>query len=224
MVYHDGRFYFTAEGSRVIGAYDPEKEHVDWVMGTGQDTTHLLVFSKDGKTIFASNRGSDTVSVLQLMSGSPLAAGSWRETVIPVCKAPEGLDLSPDGQQLWAGCRGSNEIGVISTAENKMMETFPTHTLALARVKFTRDGHRVLCTDLRGGELVVVDVATHWEIKRLKLGTGCEGIRILPDGKHALIAVTSDNNVAEIDLDTLTVTRRILTGEGPDGMAWIGAR
>ena len=224
VVYHAGRFYFTAEGARVLGAYDPLADRVVWIMGTGQNSTHLLVFSRDGKTIFATNRGSDTISMLEVNSGPPLAASSWRETIIPVCKGPEGIDISPDGTQVWVGCRMSNEIGIISVSEKKLETTFPSVTKALARLKFTLDGRRLLATDLTGGELSVWDAATHQVIKRLKMGTGCEGILILPDGKRALIGVTNDNNVAEIDLQTLEITRRIQTGDGPDGMAWIGQR
>jgi hypothetical protein len=76
LVWRDGRFYFTGEGSKVIGAYDPVTDHVVWIMGTGQDTTHMLVFSRDGKTIFASNRSSASVSMLELTGDSPIKAGS----------------------------------------------------------------------------------------------------------------------------------------------------
>ena len=132
--------------------------------------------------------------------------------------------MSPDGQQVWVGCRMSNEIGVISVAEKKMIATFPTGTKALARVKFTPDGRRLLATDLTGGELSVWDVTSRQVVKRLKMGTGCEGILIFPDGRRALIGVTNDDNVAEVDLQSLEIARRIQTGEGPDGMAWLGKR
>src|SRR5258707_918171 len=33
----DGKVYFTAETSKVIGRYDPAGRAIDWVMGTGQD-------------------------------------------------------------------------------------------------------------------------------------------------------------------------------------------
>jgi DNA-binding beta-propeller fold protein YncE len=70
--------------------------------------------------------------------------------------------------------------------------------------------------------VVFFDVATHREFGRRKTGTGCEGICLLPGGKRALIAVRNDNNVMEVDLATMSIVRRFSTGEGPDGMAWIG--
>lgn len=221
--YQDGRFYFTAEGTRSIGAYDPEKDHLVWIMGTGQDTTHNLVVSKDGKLIFTANRGSNTVSVFE-RTGVPQSYNEWRSTLIPVCRSPQGLDLSPDGKELWVGCRGSNEMAVISAAEKKVITMFPTQTGQLARVRFTPDGKRVLAADLGKGELSIWEAATHKELKRLKLGSYAEGILITPDGKRAFIGVTTDDNVAEINLDTMELTRRFYTGQSPDGMAWMGSK
>ena len=33
----EGKLWFTAEGAKVIGSYDPAISKVDWVLGTGQD-------------------------------------------------------------------------------------------------------------------------------------------------------------------------------------------
>src|ERR1051326_6248459 len=35
-----GKIYFTVEMNKAIGRYDPATDHVDWLMGTGQDLTH----------------------------------------------------------------------------------------------------------------------------------------------------------------------------------------
>jgi DNA-binding beta-propeller fold protein YncE len=215
------RFLFTAEGARVIGAYDPERDHVDWIMGTGQDTTHLLAQAAQGKTIYATNRGSSTVSTFK-QSTDAGPAGSWLLHTNPVCGAPEGIDVAPDGGQVWIGCRGSNEIGILDAATGSLLRRFTTHTQSLARLKFTLDGRSVLVTDPKVGELVVFDVRTHAERARLQVGLGCEGLLLVPDGRHALVAVTNEDNVAVVDLETLRIERRIQTGTGPDGMAWIG--
>jgi DNA-binding beta-propeller fold protein YncE len=182
----------------------------------------MLRFSNDGRTLVATNRGSDTISVFELTATDPLSPGAWRQTTVSVCRAPEGIDISPDGREAWVGCRSSNEIGIVDLAQKKVLSTFPTNTKAVARVRFAPGGKRLLATDPNGGELVLFDVATHRELSRLKMGTACEGICLLPGGRRALIAVTNDDNVAEIDLVTMSIVRRFSTGEGPDGMAWIG--
>src|SRR5580704_2433933 len=49
-----GKVFFTCEGSKTIGRYDPATNRVDWVLGTGQDGTHMIALSRDNKTIFTS--------------------------------------------------------------------------------------------------------------------------------------------------------------------------
>jgi hypothetical protein len=65
----DGKVYFTAEGSKVIGRYDPPQQQIDWVLGLGQERTHMIVVSKDGKKIFTSNVNSDTISIIEQGAG-----------------------------------------------------------------------------------------------------------------------------------------------------------
>jgi DNA-binding beta-propeller fold protein YncE len=120
------------------------------------------------------------------------------------------------------GCRGSNEIGIVDLAQKKVTASFATHTRSVARVKFAFGGKYLLATDPGNGEFVIFDAASHQELKRLKMGTGCEAIFPEPDQRHVLIGVTNENNVAEVDLETMSIVRRLSTGEGPDGMAWIG--
>jgi DNA-binding beta-propeller fold protein YncE len=74
-----GKLYFTAEGSRAIARYDPASDKIDWQFETGQQTTHMVLVSRDLKTIFTSNIGSDTVS--RIVQG---ADGKWTQTTIAV--------------------------------------------------------------------------------------------------------------------------------------------
>jgi len=89
------------------------------------------------------------------------------------------------------------------------------------RVKLTADGKFALVSDLDAGELVVVDAPARKEIKRIPLGRMPEGILIPADGSVAYVAVNGDNLVAVVDLKTWQVTKKISTGVGPDGMAWV---
>jgi YVTN family beta-propeller protein len=78
-------------------------------------------------------------------------------------------------------------------------------------------------SDLRGNELFILDAAARKEIKRLDMGAGATqmaGILIEPDGSRAFVSVGSKNFVAVIDTRTLTMTGRIESGPGPDGLAW----
>ena len=213
-----GKIYFTAEGSKVIGRYDPASQKIDWVLGIGQNRTHMLVVAKDLTQIFTSNVNSDSIGILEHTKNGDTSG--WTETYIPVGKGPEGLDVSPDGKELWAANSGDGTVSIIDLTGRKVVRTIDVHTKRSNRLEFTPDGKLALISDLNTGDLVMLDAATRKEIKRLSLGHGVAGILVVPDGSRAYVAVSRDNNVAVVDLKTLSVTGRIPTGKGPDGMAW----
>jgi YVTN family beta-propeller protein len=216
LAFADGKVYFTAEQNKVIGRYDPASNQVDWILGTGQNVTHMVVVSKDFKTIFTSNIGSDSICVIEPGSGR----SGWSVTPVPVGKGPEGFDLSPDGKEVWAANSGDGTVSVIDVASKKVVATIDLKTKRTNRLKFTPDGKLVLISDDGGGEVIVLDTATRKERKRIKVGQGPEGTLIQPDGTKAYVALSRDNAVAVIDLKTLEVTGKITTGKDPDGLAW----
>jgi YVTN family beta-propeller protein len=216
----DGKVYFTAETNKAVARYDASANKVDWIMGTGQNSTHMVMLSPDGNTLYTANIGSDTISVFERGSGP----GAWSQILIPVGKGPEGFDISPDGKQLWAAGSRDGSVTVVDLPSRKAVGTIKVNTKRSNRLKFTPDGKRVFISDLEGGEVVVVDTVSRSEVKRLALGRAPEGVLMAPDGRRALVAVSGDNNIAVIDLGSLDVTRRIATGAGPDGMAWAPAK
>ncbi len=214
----NGKVYFTAEGSKVIGRYDPATRHLDWTLGLGQNRTHMLVVSKNENRIFTANVNSDSISFLDRDKNAD--ASGWTETPISVGKGPEGFDVSPDGKELWAANSHDGTVSIIDVTNRKVEQTIDVHTKRANRVKFTPDGRLVLISDLESGDLVVLDAADRKEVKRVNLGHGVAGILIVADGSRAYVAVSPDSQVAVVDLKTLSVTGRIATGKGPDGMAW----
>jgi len=214
----NGKVYFTAEGSKVIGRYDPSIHQVDWTLGVGQNRTHMLVVSKDESRIFTANVNSDTISILDRNKNGDISG--WIETPILVGKGPEGFDVSPDGKEIWAANSNDGTLSIVDVGARKVVQTLDLHNKRANRVKFTPDGKLVLVSDLETGELVILDAAARKEVKRMKLGRGVAGILIVPDGSKAYVAVSPDSQIAVIDLNTLSVTGKIDTGRGPDGMAW----
>jgi YVTN family beta-propeller protein len=211
----NGKLYFTAEADKKIARYDPAADKIDWQFETGQNATHMVLPTKDARTFFTSNIASDSVSVIQQAAG-----GAWTQTIVPVGKGPEGLDLTPDGRQLWSAHSRDGGVSVIDVASKKVVHTIAAGTKRSNRIKLTPDGKFALVSDLDAGDLVVIDAAAHKEVKRLPLGRMPEGILIPPSGGLAYVAVNGDNHVAVIDLKSWQVTRKIQTGKGPDGMAW----
>jgi len=215
LAFANGKLYFTAEANKQIARYDPAADKIDWQFETGQNATHMVLPTKDLRTIFTSNISSDSVSAIQQN-----ADGSWTQTVIPVGKGPEGIDLSPDGREVWSAHSRDGGVSVIDVASKKVTHTIDAGTKRSNRIKLTPDGNFALISDVDPGELVVIDTAARTEIKRIALGKSPEGVLIAPDGSRAFVAVNGDNLVAVVDLKTWTVTKKLQTGTGPDGMAW----
>jgi streptogramin lyase len=61
----NGKVYFTTEGSKVIGCYNPATRRVDWVVGTGLGRTHMLKVKPDLGESFTANMTSNTISVFE---------------------------------------------------------------------------------------------------------------------------------------------------------------
>lgn len=208
--------YFTSEVAKGVGRLDLGTGKFEWKLPTGQERTHMVVASRDGRTLVTANIQSDSVSILRLATD-----GSATQSLVKTGKGPEGLDLSPDQKQLWAANSGDGSVSIVDVAAGKLVRTFDVGTKRSNRLKFTPDGKMVLISDLSGGELVVLDAATQQQKARITIGANPCGILIVPDGSRAYVALAGENRVAVVDLTSLKVTGRIETGAQPDGLAWI---
>jgi YVTN family beta-propeller protein len=216
LAYANGGVYFTAEQSQRIGHYDPKAQKVDWTFETGQEVTHMVLASRDGAALFATNIGSNSVSVISRRASDP-----WQQMLVAVGAGPEGLDLSPDERELWVAHSRDGNVSVIDTKSAKVVHTFDAGTKRSNRLKFTKDGQLVLVSDLGAGELVVIDAARRSVLTRMPVGRAPTGILVAPDGRRAYVACSGDDHLAIVDLKSMAVAGTIATGKGPDGMAFV---
>jgi DNA-binding beta-propeller fold protein YncE len=241
-----GKTWFTAEAAKAIGRYDPATQKVDWILGTGQNRTHMIYVSDDQQRIITTNVSSGTVSIMELEAlhmpgpppggmrppnathaapggpppGGPMPRKDWNETVIRVGNGSEGFDVSPDRHEVWVANAQDGTISVIDIAAKKVVETIQANVGGANRLKFTPDGKHVLVSSLAGPDLVIFDTATRRQIQRIPVGHGAAGMVIEPNGARAFVACTPDDYVTVIDLHSLAVAGHIQAGGEPDGMAW----
>lgn len=247
LTFVQNKVWFTAEAAKAIGSYSPASGKIDWIMGTGQNRTHMLYVFPDAKRILTTNVNSATVTILEKTEGraggpppgfgpppggQPMPGaggpppgpppappgGDWQLTVIPVGRGSEGFDVSPDGKEAWVANAQDGTISVIDIAQKKVVATLAAKAPGANRLKFTLDGKLALVS--AGPDLVILDTATRVEMKRLVLGHGSAGIQMQPDGVRAYVACGPDGFVAVVDLKSLEVVGRIDVGGNPDGLAW----
>jgi YVTN family beta-propeller protein len=213
-----GKLYFTAEVNRVIARYDPVANKIDWLMGTGQNGSHMVVGTGDQKRFFTANIGSDSVTSFEFQNVPP---GGSKVTHIAVGKQPEAIDLSPDGKEIWAGLNAEGAIDVVDTATNTFKEKIKIGGRPY-RVKFTPDGKFVVNTMAETKELLIIDAATRKEVKRIKLESTPLGIIFSADGKTAFVSVVQPDLVLKINLESGEILGRVDSGKAPDGIAVSG--
>jgi YVTN family beta-propeller protein len=213
-----GKIYFTSETNRLIGRYDPATNRVDWLMGTGQNATHMIVITPDQKRIYTTNIASDSVTAFEFQNIPP---ASSRITHIAVGKQPEAIDISPDGSQVWVGLNAEGAVEVIDTATNKTTEKIKLGERPY-RVKFSPDGRQVFATVPGTKEIIVIDSATKKETRRIKLESVPLGIVFSKDGKTAFVSAVEPDFVLKIDLEKNETVGKVASGQAPDGVAVAG--
>jgi YVTN family beta-propeller protein len=251
IVFAGGKVYFTAEGYKLVGRYDPGSNQIDWMQGTGRGGAHLLIVSKDQTKIFTTS--TDPSSVIAIESWDPPADSRsfhdgpgliWRVTAIPVGKIPEGIAMSPDEKELWVATRGDDGLSIIDVTTLKVLQTLNLKIPTPIRLEFTPDGKRVLIEDNLAGDILVLDAATRSVIKRFKVSSNMtdvqvkalkyfggehspaqmHGLLMVPDGSRVYVDVLGGNRIDVLDLKTLEVTGSIFPGEQPEGMTWAETR
>ena len=246
LTFEQGKVWFTAEAAKAIGSYDPASGKIDWIMGTGQNRTHMVYVFPGAKRILTTNVNSATVTILDktegraggpppgmgpggpaggapppgMPPGPPPAppGGDWQLTVVPVGRGSEGFDVTPDGKEAWIANAGDGTISVIDLVAKQVVATLNVNVPGANRLKFTPDGKLALVS--AGQALVVLDAATRKEVKRLSNVHASGGIQMQPDGARAYAACGRDGYVSVIDLKTLEEVGHIGPVGGPDGLAW----
>src|SRR6201996_3464116 len=93
-----GKVWFSAEGAKMVGRFDPATGKFDWAMGTGQNRTHMVYVTPDAKQGFTTNVSSTTVGILKdtLVTMGPPPGGP-NGPGAPVGPPPGGGPGGPGG-------------------------------------------------------------------------------------------------------------------------------
>src|SRR3954447_1319301 len=128
LAFAGGKLWFTAERAKAIGTYDPAQKKVDWVLGTGQNRTHMVYVWNDLSRIVTSNVSSATLTIIEKATAAGRGRGGapqadWDETIVPVGRGAEGFDVSPDGKTIWAANAQDGTISVVDVASKRVTDT-----------------------------------------------------------------------------------------------------
>jgi YVTN family beta-propeller protein len=208
-----GMLYVTTELDKAVTVIDPKTLKIVGQIPTGQEQSHMLVVSRDGKRGYTANVGPGTVSVLDMVARKTVA-------VIPVSGTTQRISMSRDGSMVFTADQKKPQMAVIDTATNKVKSW-----IALPGVGYgstvTPDGRWLLVGMGPAKQVAAIDLGTMKVAHTMDVPAGSGEILMRPDGKVAYVSCPIDGKVAEIDLATWKVTRLIDAGSKADGLAWV---
>jgi len=212
-VSRDGdRLWVTTEGAQAVVELDAASGEILRHWKTEQEISHMVVPTPDEKKLYVANIRSGSVTVIN------------RETdivkSIRTGAGAEGIDVRPDGGEVWVTNRGADSIAVISTRSDSVLTTFESGGRFPIRLKFTPDGSQAWVSNAQSNRVAVFDASTRQLIDTIEVGEVPVGIVMTPDGSRAFVANTNANQVTVIDVAERKVLRSFTTGTEPDGMAW----
>ena len=108
-----GLLYVTTENEKSISIIDPATLKIVGSVPTGQEQSHMLAVTRDGKCGYTANVGPGTVSVLDLGARKLLK-------VIPICKMTQRISLSVDDKLAFTADQFEPRLAVIDTATNEV--------------------------------------------------------------------------------------------------------
>jgi YVTN family beta-propeller protein len=212
-VSRDGaRLWVTCEGTRAVIELDAKSGALERAWTTGQEISHMLVPTPDGRKLYVANIGSGSVTVIDRDSGSvnSIATGD----------GAEGIDVTPDGREVWVTNRGANTISVIRVEDDTIVATLESGGTMPIRLKFTPDGRQAWVSNGRSNTVTLFDAARRELLATIEVGAMPVGIQMTPDGERAFVANTNDDRVTVMGVRKAAVLDSFTTGSEPDGMAW----
>ena len=113
--------------------------------------------------------------------------------IIPTCKRPRHMQLTPDRRQLLVACGNDNTADVIDIATRKSVGRIPLSD-GPEIFDLSPDGKTLYVSNEDDAELSVIDVAGKKKLASIKVGKEPEGVKVSHDGKTVYVAseVASD--------------------------------
>ncbi len=207
-----GLLYVTTELDKSVTIIDPKTLKIVGAVPTGQEQSHMLALSHDGKRGYTANVGPGTVSVLDMVGRKTLA-------VIPVSGNVQRISVSVDDKLVFTADQTKPQLAVIDTATNKVKGHIALPDLGYGTAP-TLDGRWLLVAVPTKNLVAVVDLKSMKVARTIDVAEAPQNVLMRPDGRVAYVACMGAGKVASIDLREWKVERLIEVGKNDDGLAW----
>lgn len=159
----------------------------------------------NGTQVLVTNRGSDTVSVINPATDTVVAT-------IPVGDRPHGVVFTTDGSKAYVANYGSDTLSVINTATNAVTGTINVSGLPVAMVVI---GQKLYLTQQGADQIAVINLATDTVTSQITVGDSPYGLSTNPAGTKIYVANQLSRTVSVINVANNTVEATISVGSRP---------
>ena len=204
-----GKVWFTAEAAKAIGSYDPIAGKIDWIMGTGQDRTHMLYVFPDGKRIVTTNVNAATVTIMEQIAARP-----WG----PLPGMPPGGGPGQGGPPPGGPGPGAPPMGGPPPPQGPewQLTVIPVGRGAEG-FDVSPDGKEAWIANAWDGTIAVIDIAAKKVVATLAANVqGANRLKFTPNGK--LVLVTPGSALVILDAATHKEVARIASVHGSGGI------
>jgi len=202
-----GKVWFTAEAAKAIGSYDPSTQKIDWILGTGQNRTHMIYVAPDLKRIITSNVSSGTIGIIEKSAAA--APGGPQNGPPPnaAAGAPRPAPSRPQPGPLPGPAREDWNQTVISVGPGS--EGFDV----------SPDGTQLWVASAQDGNISILDIAQKKVIQTLAANVrGANRLKFTPDGKYVFVSMLGSSDAVVFDVAARREAKRIPVGRGAAGI------
>jgi YVTN family beta-propeller protein len=212
----NGLLYVTTELNRSVTIIDPATLKIVGSVPTGQEQSHMLTISRDGRRGYTANVGPGTVSVLDLVNRKTLA-------IIPVSPQIQRIALSVDNKLIFTSDQTKPQLAVIDAATYKIKTWVPLPGLSYGTAP-TPDGRWLIVVMPLIHEVGAVNLRTMKLEHTIDLPVRPQEVLVAPNHRVAYVSCDTSRKVAVINLSDWKVDKLIEAGAHADGLAWAAAQ
>lgn len=214
IVVMNNSLWITSEENRALLEVDSNTGKIDKEWPTNGYRSHMVVSVPQLNKLYVANIDSGTVSIIN---------PETRQTkIIKTGSGAEGIDVAPDGKEVWVSNRGENTISVIDTYSDSVIKKFDSNGDFPVKLKFNPNGKEVWVANNRSGTIGVFDIKNYSWKRNIEVGSRPLGITFSDDGTKGYITKPASNEVLEIDiLKDYSITKSFKTLSSPDGVIWL---
>ena len=208
-VSRNGRLLWLAcARTQSILELDSETGQVLKTYKTNQEGSWFVEVTPDERKFYTPNLEGKSVSVIDRATGNV--------KVIPFEHAVYGIDITPDGKQVWVS---GGDPAVIDTNKDEVIARIKTSEAETGRIRITSDGRKLVVALAK--KLAVYDTKTHRLINETELSASPKVLTLSGDNRRAMLTNPDDNSVSVVDIVAGRQLTAFKTGRKPDGIGWV---